>query len=105
MMKLTDLPPEVLEEIVTLLPATDICSVRETCSHLLSVCDQQETYPENNIYIFIFLCFFLNEIFFHKYHILRCLSPVSLDGESQERSQCGAPCWSVCQGIVPELAP
>ena len=54
MMKLTDLPPELLEEIVTLLPATDICSVRETCSHLLSVCDQQETYPENNIYIFIF---------------------------------------------------
>ena len=45
-MKLTDLPPELLHVIVSLLSPEDLCHVRETCSELRDVCDLETVWTK-----------------------------------------------------------
>ena len=42
--RLLDLPPELLLQILQSLGASDICNLRETCACLRAVCDQEEVW-------------------------------------------------------------
>ena len=45
-MNIVQLPPEILEKILTRLTGRDICSLRQTCSTLLQVCDKNSVWAE-----------------------------------------------------------
>lgn len=45
-MKILDLPPELLQVIVNLLSAKDICHFRETCSAIRDVCDLETVWTK-----------------------------------------------------------
>ena len=45
-MNIVQLPPEILEKILTRLSGSDICSLRQTCSTLLQVCDKNSVWSE-----------------------------------------------------------
>ena len=45
-MKILDLPPELLQVIVSLLSPKDICHVRETCSAMRDVCDLETVWAK-----------------------------------------------------------
>ena len=49
-MKFLDLPPELLQVIVSLLSPKDLCCVRETCSELRDVCDLEAVWTKLSLH-------------------------------------------------------
>ena len=45
-MNIVQLPPEILEKLLTRLSGRDICRLRQTCSRLLQVCDKNSVWWE-----------------------------------------------------------